>query len=303
MLAMVLEAGVGAQPIAAHAARALVERGETRARFVTEQPLSGGEFASRRFETSVLEGLAGIDGVLRGVEDLILVPALDQHVVQRQLGILDAAQRAGVKRVTLVSLIGARRESPVRLLCRFGTLQQQLKTRGFAHSILQSAPLMQALVVFAWDGRTQRLEAPFRDVRLPWLDARDLGRVVGLIASERAHTGRTYRMTGPAAINLAEVATRLSAVLGKRVAYEDICMHQAHGCLQRAGVESGRIQILTEWWDAMVSGLVDVRVSRDIRNVARSMPHTVDAFIAEHKDWFTGAAPGQSSQDVTPEVE
>ena len=65
-----------------------------------------------------------------------------------------------------------------------------MKARGFAHSIVQAAPLMQALFELARDvGRTKCIEAPFRDVRLPRLDARDLGRAVGLIAAERAHTG------------------------------------------------------------------------------------------------------------------
>jgi len=155
---------------------------------------------------------------LVGVSALFLLrpPAISD--VQRTLNpLIDAARAAGVRRVVFLSVLGADTRgyiphAKVEAHLRRGPDDWTLLRAGFFAQNLGDA--------YRADIREHdELFVPAGDGRAAFVDARDLAEVAARALVEDGHAGRAYTLTGPQALGFAEVATLLSAALGRTIRY------------------------------------------------------------------------------------
>ena len=59
--------------------------------------------------------------------------------------------------------------------------------------------------------------APIGDARVSAVDVRDIAAVAGVALTEQGHDGKTYTITGPAAVTI--MASALSKAIGRPVAF------------------------------------------------------------------------------------
>jgi uncharacterized protein YbjT (DUF2867 family) len=123
---------------------------------------------------------------------------------------------------------------------------------------------------------------------------------VGLIAADDAAaagvallTGdpepeRSYEVTGPEAVSMAEIAQRLSAVLGKQVVYNDlpedafrdILIHQAG--MTPEGAENGVLAHFRAWKRGDADMLTDT-----VAELTGRAPLSLDEWLDQHRTAFT----------------
>src|SRR2546430_8899984 len=68
------------------------------------------------------------------------------------------------------------------------------------------------------------------------IDPRDVGEAAAEVSSSPGHEGRTYLVTGPAAITFTEVAAGLSAAVGRGIEFTDIPGEAAEQAMIAGGV-------------------------------------------------------------------
>ena len=61
--------------------------------------------------------------------------------------------------------------------------------------------------------------APIGDARVSGVDVRDIAAVAGVALTEQGHDGKTYTITGPAAVTHSGMASALSKAIGRPVAF------------------------------------------------------------------------------------
>ena len=79
------------------------------------------------------------------------------------------------------------------------------------------------------------------------IDARDVGEVAAKVLTEEGHEGKTYTLTGPAAISFYDVAGALSEVLGKKVSYISIPLEKAKGAMLGMSIPEWKADALNEY--------------------------------------------------------
>lgn len=267
-------------------------------RLLTEERLSGSIPSDFEVFQSLLSETPNVVRALDGVREMFLIPRIDQDLIAKQRALIDAAKLTGVREITLLSLIGANSRSPVRILRWFGVIEDEVRAGGFNTTILRTAPFMQNLMLFARSAmKNGELRAPFRDVKFPWLSAGDLGAAAAALSDDNGgHT--VFTLTGPERLGFGDFAHLVSQAANRELDYVDITMHEARGFLEAAGLTPIKILAISEWWDALISGLVEIPESNDLERLLGRKPTTMAQFVADNINAFAACCRNSAQQLV-----
>jgi len=170
---------------------------------------------------------ASLDRALDGIEKAFLLPPLTRDTVDLQESFIGASKRAGVRHLVRLSAMGAARGVQVSLLRKHYEAAQILAGSEVPHTELQPNGFMQNLLGMAdMIKQAGTIYQPAGDARVSHIDVRDIARAAARVLTEDGHDGKTYVLTGPAAITYDEIAADLSAATGRPVAYVSVSPEQ-----------------------------------------------------------------------------
>ncbi|MGW8884552.1 SDR family oxidoreductase [Streptomyces sp. NPDC055749] len=180
------------------------------------------------------EGVEAVQGDLTRPESL--KPALDGvrslFLVSRMgpdADILEAAGRAGVEHVVLVSSITVQTHPHLSPAGENLAVERLVKDSGMAWTILR--PTQFASNALWWAGAIHEHEAvrlPYADIGLPTIHPADIASVARAALTEPGHRGRTYALTGPERVTARQQVEAIGAALGRSLPVADISRQEAH---------------------------------------------------------------------------
>jgi uncharacterized protein YbjT (DUF2867 family) len=141
-------------------------------------------------------------------------------MVRQQKAVVDAAKVAGVKQIVRVSAMGASTKSDRAINVWHAELDMYLEASGVEWSVLRPTYFMQNLIRNAHSIRSEgRLYGGFREGRLAFIDCSDVAACAAALLSGPLGSSQSLAITGREALSFADVAARLSARLGRPIAY------------------------------------------------------------------------------------
>src|SRR5713101_1477477 len=178
-----------------------------------------------------------LTGPLRGVERAMLISSSDPAMLEVQSNFIEAARKAGVKHVVKLSGIIPALDSPFRFARMHGEIERRLEASGMAFTHLRSGEFMQA-----YFRQVPSIVArgafflPMEDAKIASIDVGDIAEVAAIVLTGLGHEGKIYPLTGPEALNMAEVAERLSAATEKTIRYVNVAPEEATRANLAAGM-------------------------------------------------------------------
>ncbi|HSU14475.1 SDR family oxidoreductase [Longimicrobium sp.] len=234
-----------------------------------------------------LTDAASLDAALAGADRLFLLAPTDREQVAMEVNAIEAAKRAGVKRVVKLSVLGADEESPVILARWHREVEKVLAGSGIPFTLLQPTFFMQNFLGSAGTIQAQgAIYAPVRG-RTSFVDARDIASVAVAALTEEGHEGKTYVVTGPEAITYGQAAERISAVIGNSVGYVEVPAEAARSGMIEAGIPDWYADDLIALFGIINAGWTE-EVVDTVRTVAKKEPITFDQFARDHAQVFAG---------------
>ena len=228
--------GAGGQPKAASAGQRGGEGGVEWVRFDYEEP---GSF----------------EGAVAGVESVFMVvrPG-DDRPQDTAVPLLDAALKAGVKKVVLLSAMGA------ELRPDFGlrVVELAIEARGFRFVHLRPNWFMQLFTSGPFHAdlmATSSLHLPAADAAISYIDARDIAQVAARVLMETEFEGRGYTLTGPEALRHEDMVSVLARAVGRSLRYVPLTEEQARAGLAAAGFPANRVERLIGFYRLVRQGL------------------------------------------------
>lgn len=220
--------------------------------------------------------------VLEGVSKLVLLPTYDRAMVEAQVALIAMAKSAGVNSIYLISLDGAEVTSPVTLLRWCGLVERAVVASGVRYARLRCAPFVQNLRLFTErEGSGYALVGPFRAAAFPWIDARDVGEIIVSMMRAGLDQNLSFSFAGTEAVDFDAISRMLAEASGRAVRFIDALVPQAVGHLEARGLSAIRIRVITEYWDFLVSGIIQsTRCDAIYRHLCHP-PRRVGAFIDE----------------------
>src|SRR6266536_55767 len=145
-------------------------------------------------------------GALDGVGKVFLLPPLLPNQVAVANAFIDATKRAGVRHIVRLSVIGADTDPPFTFGKWHAASDQHVRESGLAFTFLRPNSFMQNFINYfpPRDGTTY---LPWGNGKASFVDARDIAAVAAEALTSDGHEGKTYTLTGPAALGIAEVAS------------------------------------------------------------------------------------------------
>jgi len=184
---------------------------------------------------------------LVGVQRVFVAMANGPDQREIELGIVQAAARAGVQRFVKISAPVVGVDVPVAIARMHYEIEQRIESSGMRFTHLRPYAFMQNLLflaptIVAW----RAFFGITGDAPINFVDARDIAAVAAVALTEAGHEGKAYTLTGPAAVSYPELAGMLSMVVGARVAYVNQSETAMRAGLARARVEPWLVEHLVE---------------------------------------------------------
>jgi uncharacterized protein YbjT (DUF2867 family) len=112
--------------------------------------------------------------------------------------------------------------------------------------------------------------------------------VAAKVLTEEGHEGKTYTLTGPAAISFYDVAEALSEVLGKEVSYIPISLERAKEAMLSMGLSEWRADVLIEYAKAHREGYSNF-TTEDVEQLTGHPATSYKVFTTDFAQVFRGA--------------
>jgi uncharacterized protein YbjT (DUF2867 family) len=261
--------------------RALVHD-DSKARTMRDRDVEAfvGDFLEPESLAAALEGMGTL---------LLITPHHPEQVAQATNAIQAARDSGNDPRIVRLSVAQASHEAPTKNCRQHAQIEEELISSGLPYTILRPTTFMQNTLATARTVASEgKIYQPFKDGKLGMIDVRDIGEVAAKILTEEGHEGKTYTLTGPAAISFHDIAEMLSEVLGKEVDYVPITLEKAKEAMLGMGLSEWKVEVLIEYASAHSQGYSNF-TTEDVELLTGHTAASYREFASDFERAFGGA--------------
>ncbi|WP_369054269.1 NAD(P)H-binding protein [Kineococcus terrestris] len=198
----------------------------------------------------------GDGGALRhafdGVDVLLLVSASeDADRVALHRSAVEAAAEAGVRRVVYTSFQSAAPDCTFTFGRDHAATEELLAASRLETTVLRNSFYLNVLPEFVVDGA---LRGPAGSGRVAAVARDDVADVAVAALLDEEHSGRTYDVTGPQALTLAEVAAEIGRATGGEVTYVEETVEEAYASRASSGAPRWEVDGWVSTYTAIANG-------------------------------------------------
>ncbi|HEY6709480.1 MAG TPA: SDR family oxidoreductase [Actinomycetota bacterium] len=258
-------------------ARRLAERGVGQ-RLVVRDPSRAPEVAGAEVAAGGYDDPGGLRRAFEGAATLFMVSASeDPDRLRLHANVVDAAVEAGVERVVYTSFYGAGPECTFTFGRDHWHTEQHIRGSGLRHTFVRDNLYIDFTPLLV--GADGVIRGPAADGRVAAVARDDIADVaVAVLEDGGGHDGRTYDMTGPEALTMAEVAEELSRVAGRPITYQNETLEEAYASRASYGAPDWEVAGWVTTYAAIANGDLD-KVSDDVARVAGHPPVSLAEFL------------------------
>ncbi len=232
---------------------------------------------------------AALVQALTGVERAFLLTPSTAEAGDRQRRFVDVAAAVGVRHIVKQSQLHANTESPVRFLRYHALVEEAIRSSGMDWTFLRPNLFMQGLLMFAPSIATEhRFAIAAGDAKVSAVDVRDIAAAATAALTESGHAGKTYDLTGPAALTHAEIAAELSRALGHPVEYVGLDEAAMRDALRTHGMPDWMAEGLVEDYAHYRRGEA-ADVADGVRAATGKAPRAFATFVRDYAQAFAQA--------------
>jgi uncharacterized protein YbjT (DUF2867 family) len=191
---------------------------------------------------------------LSGVETVLMVSASETpDRVGRHRAFVDAAVAAGVRHLVYTSFVGAAPDAVFTLARDHWATEEHIRASGLGFTFLRDNLYADFLTFLVGDDGVIR--GPAGDGRAAVVAQDDIAEVaVAVLRDPGAHAGRTYDLTGPQALGLAEIAATITEVTGRKVSFHDESIAEAYASRAVYGAPDWQVDAWVSTYTSVASG-------------------------------------------------
>ncbi|MDE1996001.1 MAG: NmrA family NAD(P)-binding protein [Rhizobiaceae bacterium] len=264
-----------------HAVRALVHNEDERAE------------ALRQIGAEVVVGdLLDYDKVIRaadGTNGAYFCYPIRPHLIDTAAYLADAARRAGLELIVDMSQISARDVARSHA-ARNHWISERVFDWSGVPTVHIRPTFFSEWLTFPWVRDTIVKEGaitlPYGDGRHAPISGEDQARVIAdLLENPSEHAGKTYPLFGPVELSQAEIAEKMSNVLGREISYRPMTDAAYEAYLKSYGLDDFIIQhflcIAEDYRNGVFAGADGI-----IGPLTGTPPMTVEQFVTENRAAF-----------------
>ena len=228
---------------------------------------------------------------LSGFDSVFLASSDAQDQDRTETALIDGLRASGAPHVVKLSAQSAGLVPPVSFGVQHRNAEAALQASGLSHTLLRPTFFQQSLLLMSGDVANKKaITAPMGKGRTAMVDVRDIAAVAARCLTDPVHAGKTYTLTGPAAVGFSDVAETLTRLLGSTVRYTSPPAPIARLVMPfLTGMPRWKSNLLVDLMVAIRQGAQEP-VSTDVVDVTGRQPRAMEAFVEEHLASFKPAS-------------
>jgi uncharacterized protein YbjT (DUF2867 family) len=223
-----------------------------------------------------------------GADTVVIIHPPGPRAPAQSSNALWAAKQAGVKRIVRLSAIGAGYDAPTINGRMHGLSDHEVAASGLAYTIVKPHFFLQNLLgnapQIAKDGK---FFYAIGDGKLPMIDVRDIGEFFARVLLTDGHDGKTYTITGPAAVTLHDFAAAVSRATGKPAVYVPVPIEAAVQGMKQWGMDDWMVGMMADYMTAYARSWAS-EVTPDFQQVVGRPSRSIDDFARDFAGAFKG---------------
>ena len=255
--------------------RLLAAQGETVVKATSRQPIGADQVLVD------LSSQAGVKAAFEGVDRaFVLSPPGYANQEALLAPLIDEAKARGLDKVVLMSAMGANADenSPLR------KAERRLEASGLAYNIIRPNWFMQNFNTFWLHGiqSAGQILLPVGSAKGSFIDARDIAAVAARLLTSDAFANRDFDLTGPRALDHAEVAAILTQATGRPIGYTDITPEAMLQGLMGAGLPKDYADMLLLILGFFKAGYAE-RTTDAVLQITGRAPRTIEQYAKDYR--------------------
>lgn len=236
---------------------------------------------------------ATLGSAVAGVTDVFLCSPMDEHIATREIAVIDAVKATGHD-VRILKLHGAVEHRGDHLSTLHQRSIDHLKKSGLRWTLICPNSVMEtSLLPLAQSVEFGGIAGTSGHGKVGLVALTDVAEATAGVVSGGGFVGESVTLTGPAAVDMYEIAEALSQVLGRPISYTDMTEADYSKMLIDFGVfpdrETIEVQVLCHYraWARGDAALV----ADDFHRVTGRQPMSVLEWLRVNQSSFSAAPP------------
>jgi NAD(P)H dehydrogenase (quinone) len=217
-----------------------------------------------------------------GLDRLLIITTVAPEPGKRGAQIvtaIDAAVKAGVKHVVLMSAVGTRQEEEPARGASYWRGEQHLIATARSWTILRMNFYAEAFVQLAEAAVRQGVLIGLAESRAAFVARDDVAAAAAGILTGDGHAGAIYNATGPERLSGAERAGVIADITGRPLAFRVITEEQLRAGLTQAGLPAGAVNVVVSIQASFAAGAFDI-VTGDVERLGGRPPKPLRDVLA-----------------------
>jgi uncharacterized protein YbjT (DUF2867 family) len=234
-------------------------------------------------QATLRQALDGVDGVFVATPGAPDQLRLESNLVE---AVAASDRPAHLVKLAALGYDAVPPEQGIRFGATHARVVQRIRELDVPHTVLAPSGFMTNFLGNAGTVRENRaIYGSAGDGAISWIDPVDVGAVAVHVLTSGGHDGASYALTGPELLTFAQVAQRLSTVVGQEVQYVDLSPEAFEQALRSAGVDDWTATALTELHQVYRAHQAEV-VTDEVEKATGRAPTSLEAWLEEHRGAF-----------------
>jgi uncharacterized protein YbjT (DUF2867 family) len=231
---------------------------------------------------------ASVERALAGVDRLFLMsaqPVGSSDGPSHDLTVVDAARRASVAHIVMLSVLGGGGDDPSDPIARWHRIAETaVRQSGASWTLLRPGRFMSNALQWAPAiRRGGKVYVPFASRPAAPIDPADIARVALHALTEPGHDARAYELSGPEILTPAGELDILAATIGRSLDIVDVPPEAARDGMVRGGMPPGVADAILA---RIAAGDHGAAVLPTVQQVTGRLPHTFAVWASVHAAEF-----------------
>jgi uncharacterized protein YbjT (DUF2867 family) len=219
--------------------------------------------------------------VFEGADTVWLLTPPGPRAPEQSSNGLWAARQAGATHIVRMSAVNAAFNAPTINSRLHALSDAEVAASGIPYTILKPHFFAQNLMMSAGSvAQEGTMYMAMGEGKLGMIDSRDISDFAAHVLTHAGHEGRTYTLTGPASMNLHQVAEAVGKGIGKPVKYIPVPVEAAQQAMTRNGLDPWMVNFMTDYLNAYSANWGDLATG-DFQAVTGKVPRSIEQFARD----------------------
>lgn len=236
--------------------------------------------ASMEVVEGSFEDEVALESALDGIDTVVLITPFSPDAVGQARAVIEAGQKAQVRRIVRLSVIKADPNGPSDSYRQHGITDDEIMASNLKYTILRPNMFMSNLSVNPEDNT---ITTTLGNSRIGMIDPRDIVDVFERVILSEDYDNQVFTLTGPTSISLSEATKTFSKVLKKKITYVEVPDNETEQWWRKRGLSGWYLETLCEYSVVFRQNYQDI-VTDSVRYITGHPARSLEDYVREVYD-------------------